>query len=230
MDQLDLKEKVVQSVTGGEKGRLAMMVFEDYLDLLDLLDLPAHLERRENKAHEALLDLQAPEQWLAHLENQVLLVLLGLLDLLVLMVSLELKVKLERKVRREKEVLQGLREWRGNLDHREWQESQASKVAEELKGQLVPVVSQDSQEVLAQQVLLVQLVSLVLLELQVKRAHLGFQENLEVQAAKGSLETLDLLVALETKVNRERTDCRAQMDLRALVELQDREDLWVFLE
>lgn len=54
----------------------------------------------------------------------------------------------------------------------------------------------------------VQLASLVLSEPQEKRAHLGFRENLEVLAAKGSLETLDLPVTLETKVNRERTDCR----------------------
>lgn len=50
--------------------------------------------------------------------------------------------------------------------------------------------------------------SLVLSEPQVKRAHLGFRENLEVLAVRGSVETLDLPVTLETKVNRERTDCQ----------------------
>lgn len=54
----------------------------------------------------------------------------------------------------------------------------------------------------------VQLASLALSEPRVKRAHLGFWENLEVLDARGSLETLDLLVALETKVNQERTDCQ----------------------
>lgn len=54
----------------------------------------------------------------------------------------------------------------------------------------------------------VQLASLVLSEPQVKRAHLGFWENLEVLDARGSVETLDLLVALETKVNQEMTDCQ----------------------
>lgn len=215
----------MQWVTEGQKGRLAMMGLEDYLVLLDLLDQLAHLGRRENKAHEALLDLQALEQWLAHLVSQVLLVQLGSLDLPVLMVSPELKVKLERKVQRARLDLQGLGEWQENLDHREWLELRASKVAEELKEQLVPVVSLDPQEVSAHQALLVQLVSLVLSEPQVKRAHLGFWENLEVLAAKGSVETLDLLVALETKVNQERTDCQAQMGHQDLLELQDRGDL-----
>lgn len=54
----------------------------------------------------------------------------------------------------------------------------------------------------------VQLASLVLLEPQVKRAHTGFLENLEVLAGRVSVVTLDLLVALETKVNQERTDCQ----------------------
>lgn len=92
------------------------------------------------------------------------------------------------------------------------------------------MVSQDPQEVSAHQALLVQLASLVLSEPPVKRAHLGFWENLEVLAARGSVETLDLLVTLETKGNQERTDCQAQMGQQDLPELQDREDLWVFLE
>jgi len=54
----------------------------------------------------------------------------------------------------------------------------------------------------------VQLASLVLSEPPVKRAHLGLWENLEVLVSRGSVETLDLLVTLETKGNQERTDCQ----------------------
>lgn len=64
----------------------------------------------------------------------------------------------------------------------------------------------------------------------VNGAHLAFAENLEALDDKGSKETLDLPVVLETKLNLERMDYQAQLDHQALLELQDRGGLWVFLE